>query len=78
MLQLPALGENQEETAWKYLGNDQEKCGAPLLLDSSPKQRRQRGLRVLGAAAQGDVWYSQHGAECLCCTLRAACLFFVQ
>lgn len=43
MLQLPALGENQEETAWKYLGNDQEKCGAPLLLDSPPKQRGQSG-----------------------------------
>lgn len=28
MLQLPALGENQEKAAWKYLGNNQRKCDA--------------------------------------------------
>lgn len=54
MLQLPALGENQEETAWKYLGNDREKCGAPLLLDSPPKQRGQRGGAVcVGGCCSG-------------------------
>lgn len=74
MLQLPALGENQEKAAWKYLGNNQRKCDACTCW--THPQNRQGGLHGVGAAAQWHVWHNQHGAEC--CVLRAACLFFVQ